>query len=87
MNNYEKRTKVTKCRNTAIELVVSECLLTFNEWYDLNEELINIELAENGADREMDFNCEDEFEKRYEIYLNNTHKCFVDCSNFNAKSN
>jgi hypothetical protein len=44
--------------------------LTYEEWYDLNEDEINIELAENGADREMDFNPEDEFNKRYETYLN-----------------
>lgn len=41
----------------------------FDEWYELNEENINIELAENGADREMDFNPELEFENRYQKYL------------------
>lgn len=45
-------------------------VLTFDEWYNLNEEGINIELAESGADREMDFDSEKEFNKRYEIYLN-----------------
>lgn len=44
--------------------------LTFEKWYELHEEDINIELAENGADREMDFNPEIEFENRYEDYLN-----------------
>ena len=44
--------------------------LRYDEWYNLNEDEINIELAENGADREMDFDSEREFEKRYEIYLN-----------------
>jgi len=44
---------------------------TFDEWYELNENTINIELAESGADREMDFDSEKEFEKRYEIYLEN----------------
>ena len=43
--------------------------LTFEEWYKLNEERINIELAESGADREMDFDSEREFEDRYEQYL------------------
>ena len=43
--------------------------LTFDEWYDLYEYEINIELAENGADREMDFDPELEFEKRYQEYM------------------
>ena len=43
-------------------------LTDFDEWYDQNEEAINIELAESGADREMDFNPELEFEKRYVKY-------------------
>lgn len=53
--------------------VVSGRLLTFDEWYDLNEETINIELAESGADRELDFDSEREFGKRYEIYLDDDH--------------
>ena len=44
--------------------------LTFDEWYELNEEEINIELAESGADREPDFNLEEEFDRRYEEYRN-----------------
>ena len=44
--------------------------LSFEEWYNLNEENIYIELAENGADRELDFDSEKEFEKRYEKYFN-----------------
>ena len=44
--------------------------LTFDEWYNLYEDEINIELAENGADREMDFDPELEFEVRYQKYLN-----------------
>ena len=46
-------------------------LLTFEEWYALNEDEVNIELAESGADREMDFDSELEFEKRYEQYYAN----------------
>tara|TARA_Y100000385_G_scaffold242970_1_gene260211 strand:- start:216 stop:410 length:195 start_codon:yes stop_codon:yes gene_type:complete len=45
-------------------------LLIYEEWYDLNEKEIWIELSEIGADRELDFNPESEFEKRYENYLN-----------------
>jgi hypothetical protein len=45
--------------------------LSFENWYELNEEEINIELAESGADRELDFNSEQEFENRYQKYLNN----------------
>lgn len=44
--------------------------LNFDEWYDLYADEINIELAENGADREMDFDSELEFEVRYQKYLN-----------------
>lgn len=43
--------------------------LSYEEWYVENEEEIYIELAESGADRELDFDSEREFEKRYEIYL------------------
>ena len=44
--------------------------LNFDEWFSLNEDRINIELAESGADREMDFDAELEFESRYDEYLN-----------------
>jgi len=43
--------------------------LTFDEWYSLNEDEIMIELAETGADREMDFDVEMEFEIRYQKYI------------------
>lgn len=43
--------------------------LDFEEWCVLNELEIDIELAENGADREMDFDKEKELEKRYDKYL------------------
>lgn len=43
--------------------------LDFEEWCALNELEIDIELAENGADREMDFDKEKELEKRYDKYL------------------
>mgnify|MGYP001150485577 CR=1 FL=1 len=42
----------------------------YEEWFAKFEDDINIELAETGADREMDFDREREFEKRYEMYLN-----------------
>lgn len=45
--------------------------LNFEQWYGINEEEIHIELAENGADREMDFNSELEFEIRYQEYVIN----------------
>lgn len=44
-------------------------LLTYEDWYNLNEDTINIELAETGADREMDFDSEREFERRYLKYM------------------
>jgi hypothetical protein len=43
--------------------------LNFEEWYNKFEEEIDIELAETGADREMDFDREKEYEKRYDKYL------------------
>ena len=42
---------------------------SFEEWYNHNSHEIYIELAENGADREMGFDPEIEFEKRYQKYL------------------
>ena len=35
--------------------------MTYEEWYNKNEDEIWIELSEIGADREMDFNSEVEF--------------------------
>ena len=46
-------------------------ILEYDEWFDQFEEAINLELAETGADREMDFNPEEEFRTRFESYLNN----------------
>ena len=43
--------------------------LGFVEWSCLYEDEIYIELAESGADRELDFDLELELEKRYEEYL------------------
>lgn len=49
---------------------VSGHFLDYEEWYAKFEDDIDTELAETGADREMDFDREREFEKRYEMYLN-----------------
>ena len=43
--------------------------LDYEEWFGVYEDEINIELAESGADRELDFDPELEFEKRYQEYL------------------
>ena len=43
--------------------------LDFDEWFGVYEDEINIELAESGADRELDFDPELELEKRYQEYL------------------
>lgn len=48
----------------------TERFLEYEEWFAKFEDEITIELAETGADREMDFDIEREFEKRYEEYLN-----------------
>lgn len=39
--------------------------LSYEDWYAKHEGEIYIELAETGADRELDFDSEYEFEKRY----------------------
>tara|TARA_R110000803_G_scaffold210835_1_gene284126 strand:- start:156 stop:416 length:261 start_codon:yes stop_codon:yes gene_type:complete len=44
--------------------------LSFDDWYDKEEENINNYLSQSGADMEMDFNPEKEFENRYNEYLN-----------------
>ncbi len=43
--------------------------MEFEEWCEKNEEELYIMFAETGMDRELDFNPEDEIEKRYEKYL------------------
>ena len=50
---------------------LTEADLQYEQWYYENEEQILLELAESGAYREMDFDLEAEFDKRYEKYLNN----------------
>lgn len=42
--------------------------LSFEDWFNINSERVNIELAETGADRELCFDVENEFEKRYFEY-------------------
>lgn len=44
--------------------------LLFDEWFSENEMRINIELAESGADRELDFDYEHEINIRYIEYVN-----------------
>jgi hypothetical protein len=51
-----------------------EYRLSYMEWFSIHEEDIRIELAESGADREMDFDIEKEFEVRYEDYHKNYKK-------------
>jgi hypothetical protein len=46
-----------------------EKILNYSDWLELNHEEIEIELAESGADRELDFNPEEETLKRYNKYL------------------
>jgi len=48
---------------------ISDHFLKYEEWFARFENEINIELAETGADKEMDFDAEQEFEKRYAMYL------------------
>jgi len=62
--------KVTKIHSKLPIYCVSERFLEYEEWYVKFEDEINIELAETGANREMDFDGEREFDKRYDMYLN-----------------
>ena len=43
--------------------------LGYDEWYGENEDRIDMELAESGADRELDFDPEQEYEDRWLKYL------------------
>lgn len=56
--------------NNGFIVGAGEHFLGYEEWFAKFEDDINIELAETGADREMDFDRECEFDKRYEMYLN-----------------
>ena len=42
--------------------------LDYDEWLAVCQDTIDIELAENGADREMDFDLEEEYYRRYTEY-------------------
>ena len=44
--------------------------MSYEEWYEKNEEELHIKFAETGMDRELDFNVEDEIEKEYLKYIN-----------------
>lgn len=43
--------------------------LSFEEWQEENSDQVSILLAETGADRELDFNPENELDTRYNEYL------------------
>ena len=43
----------------------------YEEWYCQNEDRLYIKFAEQGLDREMDFDLESELEKEYEKFLQN----------------
>jgi len=62
--------KETKKHSKLPIYCVSECFLEYEEWCAKFEDSIHTELAETGADREMDFDYERELDKRYEMYLN-----------------
>ena len=52
------------------EVTATDNILTeYDVWFHENEESILIELAESGADRELDFNLEAEFDRRFQKYL------------------
>ena len=41
-------------------------MMSFEEWFIINQDALMIQFAENGADREMDFDFEAECYKQYE---------------------
>lgn len=54
------------------EVLAEECGVDYDEydiWFHENESAILIELAESGADRELCFNLETEFNKRFQLWL------------------
>lgn len=51
------------------EVASDNTLTEYDIWFHENEEAILTELAESGADRELDFNLEAEFDKRFQKYL------------------
>ena len=68
--NYEcRKSKKKHCKLPIY--CVSERFLEYEEWYDKFEDFIKHGTFETGADREMDFDSEREFEKRYEIWIIN----------------
>lgn len=66
---YSRESGYFQTREQAQLELNEETLMSFEEWCDANADEINIELAENGADRELDFDSEREFETRYQKYL------------------
>lgn len=53
---------------------ISDVFLNFDEFCESFYEVIYLELAENGADRELDYDPEKEFKTRYKMYLDNNLK-------------
>ena len=43
---------------------------SFEKWFKVNGKELAIQFAENGADREMDYDFEEECYKEYENWLN-----------------
>lgn len=81
----EQRKKELAERKAEIDAAIKEVVpapifvksprkMKFDTWYNKVEEAINTELAETGAIREMDFDSEKEFEKRYQDYLGGVNK-------------
>ena len=50
-----------------IKTIINDYL--FQLWFDQNIKELRIKWAENGADREMDFNEEDELEKEFKDFM------------------
>lgn len=46
-------------------------ILSFENWSEDNQEAVDQLIAESGASRELDFDSEKEYERYYQVYLNN----------------
>lgn len=62
-----------------IDIYISPIVsLDFEDWFFLNEESLDIEFAETGADREYCFDFEFETEKKYQLYLKHFEKTLLE---------
>ncbi|MEA2029323.1 MAG: hypothetical protein U9N49_10165 [Campylobacterota bacterium] len=62
--------KVDQWKREKFEQKQKDSKMSFEDWLSENEQDLLIKFAETGADREMDFCVESQFDEEYEKYLN-----------------